>query len=441
MSRPLVRILVDRLIGALIVTSVMVAAIPVLILLLFVVIKGLPGLLTPGFFTDPPFPQGVPGGGVLNAIIGTLEIVGIGSLLAVPIGSLIGIFLSEYGRNQIGDAVRFISDVLTGLPSIAFGIFGYTVVVLTTHHFSAISASIALGVLMLPVILRATESALVLVPQSLREAGLALGAPRWRVTLEIVVPAALGGIVTGALLAMARAAGETAPLLFTAFGNDIVQVNLIQPMGALALTVFRNALVPYGRATVEVLLDGDNVLSPDTDVIQLRRQVGMLFQRPNPFPKSIFDNVAYGPHMLGWSKPRINQVVEDSLKDTGLWDEVKTRLNRSALNLSGGQQQRLCLARALAVEPQVILMDEPASALDPIATLRIEELMQDLKQRYTIVIVTHNMQQAARVSDFTAFMLMNEKRAGEVIEYGPTDDIFNRPKDSRTEDYITGRFG
>jgi len=247
MSRPMVRILIDRFFGALIVLSVMMAAIPVLVLLLFVVIKGLPGLLTPGFFTDPPFPQGVPGGGVFNAIIGTLEIVGIGSLLAVPIGSLIGIFLSEYGRNQIGDAVRFISDVLTGLPSIAFGIFGYTVVVLTTHHFSAISASIALAVLMLPVILRATESALLLVPRSLREAGLALGAPRWRVTLEIVVPAALGGIVTGALLAMARAAGETAPLLFTAFGNDIVQTNPLQPMGALSLTVFRNALVPYNN--------------------------------------------------------------------------------------------------------------------------------------------------------------------------------------------------
>ena len=247
MSRPMVRILIDRFFGALIVLSVMMAAIPVLVLLLFVVIKGLPGLLTPGFFTDPPFPQGVPGGGVFNAIIGTLEIVVIGSLLAVPIGSLIGIFLSEYGRNQTGDAVRFISDVLTGLPSIAFGIFGYTVVVLTTHHFSAISASIALAVLMLPVILRATESALLLVPQSLREAGLALGAPRWRVTLEIVVPAALGGIVTGALLAMARAAGETAPLLFTAFGNDIVQTNPFQPMGALSLTVFRNALVPYNN--------------------------------------------------------------------------------------------------------------------------------------------------------------------------------------------------
>jgi phosphate transport system permease protein len=244
-SRLLVRVFVDRLVGAIIALCVMLAAIPVLVLLLFVLIKGLPGMLTPGFFTDAPHPQGVPGGGVFNAIVGTLEIVGIGSLLAVPVGALIGIFLSEYGRNQIGDAVRFISDVFTGLPSIAFGIFGYTVVVLTTHHFSALSAAIALAVLMLPVILRATETALVLVPQSLREAGLALGAPRWRVTMEVVVPAALGGIVTGALLAMARAAGETAPLLFTAFGNDLLQTNPLQPMSALSLTVFRNALVPY----------------------------------------------------------------------------------------------------------------------------------------------------------------------------------------------------
>lgn len=245
MSRPPVRVFIDRLVAALIALCVTVAAIPVLVLLLFVLIKGLPGLLTPGFFTDAPHPQGVPGGGVLNAIIGTLVIVGFASLMAVPIGSLIGVFLSEYGRNRLGDTVRFVSDVLTGLPSIAFGIFGYTVVVLTTHHFSAISASVALAVLMLPVILRATESALMLVPLTLREAGLALGAPRWRVTLEIVVPAALGGIVTGALLAIARAAGETAPLLFTAFGNNIVQTNPLQPMGALALTVYQNALTPY----------------------------------------------------------------------------------------------------------------------------------------------------------------------------------------------------
>ena len=221
---------------------------------------------------------------------------------------------------------------------------------------------------------------------------------------------------------------------------------LIGPSGCGKTTFLRifnrmHDLVPTARVTGEVLLEGADVLSPHTDVIQLRRRVGMLFQRANPFPKSIFDNVAYGPRMLGWSRDRVDQVVEESLKDTGLWDEVKQRLRRSALNLSGGQQQRLCLARALAVEPQVLLMDEPCAALDPIATLRIEELMRELKSRYTMVIVTHNMQQAARVSDFTAFMLMNEQRAGELIEFGPTDDIFNRPKDGRTEDYITGRFG
>jgi len=221
---------------------------------------------------------------------------------------------------------------------------------------------------------------------------------------------------------------------------------LIGPSGCGKTTFLRifnrmYDLVPTARVTGEVLLAGHNVLDPDTDVIQLRRQVGMLFQRANPFPKSIYDNVAYGPRMLGWSKLEVDRIVEESLKDTGLWDEVKDRLKRSALNLSGGQQQRLCLARALAVQPNVILMDEPASALDPIATLRIEELMQELKKRYTIVIVTHNMQQASRVSDFTAFMLMNQQRAGELIEFGPTDDIFNRPKDNRTEDYITGRFG
>ena len=222
--------------------------------------------------------------------------------------------------------------------------------------------------------------------------------------------------------------------------------SLIGPSGFCKTTFLRifnrmYDLVPFSRATGEVRFEGENILADDTDVIKLRRKIGMLFQRPNPFPKSIYDNVAYGPHFLGWPKKRTDEVVEQSLKDTALWDEVKHRLRRSALNLSGGQQQRLCLARALAVEPEVILMDEPASALDPIATLRIEELMQQLKERYTIVIVTHNMQQAARVSDLTAFMLMNDKRAGELIEFGSTDDIFNRPKDTRTEDYITGRFG
>jgi phosphate transport system ATP-binding protein len=221
---------------------------------------------------------------------------------------------------------------------------------------------------------------------------------------------------------------------------------LIGPSGCGKTTFLRifnrmYDLIPTSRVTGEVVLDGHNILSPQTDVIQLRRQVGMVFQRPNPFPKSVYDNVAYGPRMLGWSRTQVDEVVEAKLKDAGLWDDVKDRLQRSALSLSGGQQQRLCIARAIAVEPQALLMDEPCSALDPIATLRIEELMRELKTRYTIVIVTHNMQQAARVSDYTAFMLMNDRRAGELVEFGPTGELFNRPKDSRTEDYITGRFG
>jgi phosphate transport system permease protein len=222
------------------------AVIPVVVLFAFVVIRGLPGLLNLDFFLQRPHPEGVPGGGVANAILGTLIIVGLASLMAVPFGALVGIFLSEFGRNRLGDGVRFVSDVMTGVPSIAFGLFGYSLLVAPLHHFSAIAGSVALAVLMLPLILRATESALLLVPQSLREAGLALGSPRWRVTLQVAVPAALGAIVTGALLAMARAAGETAPLLFTALGNEYIRLNpLTGPMAALSLVVFRNAGLPY----------------------------------------------------------------------------------------------------------------------------------------------------------------------------------------------------
>jgi phosphate transport system ATP-binding protein len=178
------------------------------------------------------------------------------------------------------------------------------------------------------------------------------------------------------------------------------------------------------------------------DVVSVRRRVGMVFQRPNPFPKSIFDNVAYGPRLYGiHHKSDLEAIVENSLKASALWNEVKDKLNQSGLSISGGQQQRLCIARALAVEPEVILMDEPASALDPISTLKIEELMQELKKDYTIVIVTHNMQQAARVSDYTAMMMIDDARAGHLIEFDHTNTIFTRPKDKRTEDYVTGRFG
>jgi phosphate transport system ATP-binding protein len=199
-------------------------------------------------------------------------------------------------------------------------------------------------------------------------------------------------------------------------------------------------LVPGARVEGQVVLDGEDVAGRKVDVVGLRQRVGMVFQRPNPFPMSIYDNVAYGPRILGW-KQNMDETVEASLRKAALWDEVKDRLKKSALGLSGGQQQRLVIARVLAVEPEVILMDEPASALDPVATLKIEELARELKENYTIVIVTHNMQQAARASDYTAFLMMAPERYGELVEYGRTADIFNRPQNKLTEDYITGRFG
>ena len=200
-------------------------------------------------------------------------------------------------------------------------------------------------------------------------------------------------------------------------------------------------LVPNARAVGTVLLDDENVVTTRS-LLALRQKVGMVFQRPSPFPMSVRDNIAFAPKLLGWSQPRIKTAVEDSLERAALLDEVKDRLDQPATALSGGQQQRLAIARCIAVSPQVILMDEPCSALDPVATLKIEDLMATLTRDFTIVIVTHNMQQAARVSDFTAFMLMNPQgRAGELIEFAPTADLFNQPQDERTEAYITGRFG
>jgi len=195
-------------------------------------------------------------------------------------------------------------------------------------------------------------------------------------------------------------------------------------------------ITPGARVEGKALLDGQNIFDSLVDIVELRKRVGMVFQQPNPFPKSIAENVAFGPRMLGYKKGNLPEIIEKSLRAAALWDEVKDDLDKSGLALSGGQQQRLCIARVLAIEPEVILMDEPCSALDPVSTLKIEELMQDLKEKYTIVIVTHNMQQAARVSDWSAFMLL-----GELVEYGATKDLFSRPADKRTEDYITGRFG
>jgi len=217
---------------------------------------------------------------------------------------------------------------------------------------------------------------------------------------------------------------------------------LIGPSGCGKSTFLRalnrmNDIIPGARAEGEIMLDGQNIYAPGVDVVELRKRVGMVFQQPNPFPKTIFENVAFGPRVLGLDgKLSMDEVVEKSLRSAALWDEVKDVLNKSGLALSGGQQQRLCIARALATEPEVLLMDEPCSALDPQSTLRIEELMNELKARYTIVIVTHNMQQAARVSDWTGFLLL-----GDLVEYDKTAELFSRPQDKRTDDYITGRFG
>jgi len=220
---------------------------------------------------------------------------------------------------------------------------------------------------------------------------------------------------------------------------------IIGPSGCGKSTFIRclnrmNELIPGFRLGGAVLFDNQDLYAKGIDPVEVRRRIGMVFQKPNPFPKSIYDNVAFGARINGY-EGRLDEIVERALRQSALWDEVRDKLHKSALALSGGQQQRLCIARALAIEPEVILMDEPCSALDPVATLKIEDLMRELARDYTIVIVTHNMQQAARVSDFTAVMMMAEDRAGELIEYGPTREIFTKPQNKRTEDYITGRFG
>jgi len=217
---------------------------------------------------------------------------------------------------------------------------------------------------------------------------------------------------------------------------------LIGPSGCGKSTFLKtlnrmNDLIPGVKITGDIRYEGTDIFSKEVDVNNLRKEIGMVFQKPNPFPMSIYDNIAYGPRTHGiTNKVELDEIVERALRDAAIWDEVKDRLKKNALGMSGGQQQRLCIARALAVEPKVLLMDEPTSALDPISTSHIEELVMELKEKYTIVMVTHNMQQAVRVSDYTAFFLL-----GELVEFGKTDDIFSQPREKRTEDYITGRFG
>jgi phosphate transport system ATP-binding protein len=220
---------------------------------------------------------------------------------------------------------------------------------------------------------------------------------------------------------------------------------IIGPSGCGKSTVLRsfnrmNELVPTARTEGEIIFEGIDINGPEIDPVEVRRRIGMVFQKPNPFPKSIYENVAWGAKINGYNG-NMDELVEKSLRQAALWDEVNDKLDQSGLSLSGGQQQRLCIARTIAVKPDLILMDEPASALDPVATLKIEDLMRELSKNYTIIIVTHNMQQAARVSDFTAFLNMNSNRAGYLVEYNVTDQIFTNPGEKLTEDYITGRFG
>ncbi len=481
------------------------------------------------------------GGGLANAIVGSLVMVLLATLVGTPIGVLAGIYLAEYGgRSWLASATRFINDILLSAPSIVIGLFVYAIYVAHAKSFSGFAGVVALALLVIPVVVRTTENMLKLIPNSLREAAFALGTPRWKVILAITLKSARAGVVTGILLAVARIAGETAPLLFTALSNQFWSLDLTQPMANLPVTIFKFAMSPFtnwqrprmgrradhhdrraraqhprsylllskervsmpnaaiedgrskitvkdlnfyygkfhalknisleipekkvtafigpsgcGKSTLlrtlnrmfelypeqraegQIVLDGENLLDTQTNVALIRAKIGMVFQKPTPFPMSIYDNVAFGVKLFeNLSKGEMDERVEWALTKAALWNEVKSKLGQTGSGLSGGQQQRLCIARGIAIKPEVLLLDEPCSALDPISTAKIEELIDELKSDYTVVIVTHNMQQAARCSDRTAYMYL-----GELIEFGATDQIFIKPNKKQTEDYITGRFG
>ncbi len=492
--------------------------------------------------TPPPGSDG----GLFNAILGSILMAGTATIIGTPIGILAGTYLAEYGRHSwLSSATRFVNDILLSAPSIVLGLFVYTVYVAQVGHFSGFAGALALSLIVIPVVVHTTDDMLKLVPDSLREAAVALGAPKWKMITMISYRAARSGIATGVLLAVARISGETAPLLFTALNNQFTSSNMNAPMANLPAVIFQFAMSPYAdwhriawggailitlsvlglnilarvmftqqskepkanamnaqnqpadpnlvlvvrdlnfyygkfhaiknvsmdiqsnkvtafigpsgcgkstllrtfnrlhdlypqnRATGKILLDGKNVLHSKSDPTMLRARVGMVFQKPTPFPMSIYDNIAFGVKLYeNLKSSEMDERVEWALTKAALWNEVKDKLKQSGNGLSGGQQQRLCIARSIAIKPEVILLDEPCSALDPISTAHIEELIHEIKTDYTVVIVTHNMQQAARVSDFTAYMYL-----GELIEFDQTDKIFTKPNQKATEDYITGKFG
>ncbi len=515
--------------------------------------NGLAGINLAVFTQDTP-PPGSTDGGLRNAIVGSIMMTVIGVGIGAPLGLFAGTYLAEYGKHdKLTSVIRFINDILLSAPSIIIGLFIYGAIVVPMGGFSAFAGCLALAVIVIPVVVRTTEDMLGLVPNPLREAASALGLPRSLVIRRIAYRAARSGLITGVLLATARVAGETAPLLFTALSNQFFSLDMTKTMANLPVTINNFVQSPYAywkqlawsgallitltvlgpeywrahsrrrediqmtelsvsvsnasgpvpqvalpeaapkvtarglnfyygehhalkninltlgtnrvtafigpsgcgkstllrifnrmydlypgqKATGQLMLDQTNILDPKLDLNLLRARVGMVFQKPTPFPMTIYENIAFGIRLYEKiSKSEMDGRVEKALRGGALWNEVKDKLNASGLSLSGGQQQRLCIARTVAVRPEVILFDEPCSALDPISTAKIEELIQELAEDYTIAIVTHNMQQAARVSDKTAFMYL-----GELIEFDDTNKIFTSPSDRRTQDYITGRFG
>lgn len=376
------------------------------------------------FFTN--FSSSTPSmAGVKGALIGSLWLM----LSIIPLSIILGIgtaiYLEEYAKNnKFTQFVKISISNLAGVPSVVFGLLGYTLFVggagieALKMGNSILAAALTMTLLILPIIIVSSQEAIRAVPNSVREASYGLGANKWQTIRRVVLPAALPGILTGFILSLSRALGETAPLVLIGIPTILLATprSILDQFSALPIQIFTWAKMPQE---------------------ELRTNVGMVFQQPNPFPKSIYDNITYGPKIHGIKNKKVlDEIVEKSLRGAAIWDELKDRLHTNAYSLSGGQQQRVCIARCLAIEPEVILMDEPTSALDPISTLRVEELVQELKEKYTIIMVTHNMQQAARVSDKTAFFLN-----GYVNEYDDTDKIFSNPSNKKTEDYISGRFG
>ena len=452
-------------------------------ILMSTITRGIDGMSL-ALFTEMTPPPNTAGGGLANALAGSGLLILWATVFGTPLGIMAGIYLAEYGRKSwLAEVIRFINDILLSAPSIVVGLFVYTIVVAQMEHFSGWAGVIALALLQVPIVIRTTENMLKLVPDSLREAAYALGTPKWKMISAITLKASVSGIMTGILLAIARIAGETAPLLFTALSNQFWSTDMMQPIANLPVTIqvrdlnfyygkfhaLKNinldiaknqvtafigpsgcgkstllrtfnkmySLYPEQRAEGEIILDGENILTQAQDIALLRAKVGMVFQKPTPFPMSIYDNIAFGVRLFEkLSRADMDERVQWALTKAALWNETKDKLHQSGYSLSGGQQQRLCIARGIAIRPEVLLLDEPCSALDPISTGRIEELITELKQDYTVVIVTHNMQQAARCSDHTAFMYL-----GELIEFSDTDALFTRPAKKQTEDYITGRYG